>query len=363
MAMAGTAKKEKKKGAKETPYGTIRIKTSDLKPYIKARKSWKRCSKEFPEAMGVIELFRAHDKFNILIDKKNPEFLKGELSPDGKIKGARIKVLPDGEELDKAYPLLAKHLTVHSESSHHHWDVIYENPCGKYAYLYTLEKKKGFVRKKYLLVDEFEKYYPKLKRNVYRALRNGNDHLALPMYTLLKTYMRIGNEIYYKAHGHKGLTTLKKKDIKIKGSYVSFNYIAKDGVPINIMEKFPHIYILRLQRILKSIKKTDFVFINSVNSHPLHENHFKEAFKRYCGREFYPHIVRSFYATEKVKEFLKTRKSPTKDEIRVLFLSIAEKLGHKRYDKNGRVWKEHYNVTINHYIQPGLVRHIKSIAK
>ena len=330
-------------------------------PYEKTKKSWKKSSKSFPEAALVIELFKAHNNLGALIDAKNPKFLKGQLSPEGKVQGARINVLPNGKELDKAFPLFAPHLTIHDESSNRHWDVIYQNAGGTNSYLYTLEERSRFTRKKYKIVDEFAKHYSKLKRNVYNALKDESDHLALPMYTLLKTYMRIGNEIYYKAHHHKGLVTLTSSNIAIEGNCVLFNYIAKDGVPTNIKSTFPHIYISRLQKILSSAKKSSFIFANNDTGHPLNDEHFKEAFKRYCDREFYPHIVRSYYATRKVWEFLKTHKSPKKDEVRSLFLSIAEKLGHKRFAKKDGVWKESYNVTVNHYIKPELVKRIKTI--
>ena len=356
MSKISNFKKEK---LPEAP-GTIRIKTADLQPYEKTKRSWKKSFKSFPEAMLVIELFKAHGNLGALIDINNPKFLKGQLSPDRNVQGGRIDVLPNEKKLDKAFPLLAPHLTIHDESSSRHWDVIYQNPGGTYSYLYSLEKRNRFVRKKYKIVDEFTKCFPKLKRNVYNALKDKNDHLALPMYTLLRTYMRIGNEIYYKAHRHKGLATLKKDNVSINGNRVLFKYIAKDGVPTTIDSTFPNIYISRLQEILKSTDKTSFIFANRNTGHPLSDTHFKEAFKRYCGREFYPHIVRSYYATEKVREFLRTHKVPTKENVRSLFLSIAEKLGHKRFAKKDGVWKESYNVTVNHYIQPELVEKIKA---
>ena len=80
---------------------------------------------------------------------------------------------------------------------------------------------------------------------------------------------------------------------------------------------------------------------------------------KYCGKEFYPHIVRSYYATRKARRFLKTNKVFKKVDVQRLFISIARKLGHKRYMKNDGIWKECYNVTINHYIQPALVEKIK----
>jgi len=356
--MKGNFHLEKKKIPVEP--GTIRIKTKDLKPYEKTKMSWKKSSKDFPRTRFIIKLFKAHGRLKALIDEKNPKFLKGQLSPTGKTQGARIKILPNGKKLDKAFSLFAQDLTIHHESSNYHWDVIYKNPGGTYSYLYVLEKKKRLIDKKYKVVNDFAKYYPRLRRNVYEALKKEDDYIAVPMYTLLRTYMRIGNEIYYKIHHHKGLTTLKKKDISINGKYVSFNYVAKDGVPTNIRASFPNIYINRLKKMLSSVNDTSFVFINRETGHPLSDMHFKDAFKRYCGKEFYPHIVRSYYATTRVEMFLATRTSFTKEEIRNLFLSIAEKLGHKRFVKKDRVWKESYNVTINHYIRPELMEKVRS---
>ena len=349
-----------KKNSEISP-GTIRIKTRNLAPYEKTKKSWKKSSRSFPEAMVIIKLFKAHRNFHTLIDQKNPKFLKGQLSPQNKVQGARINILPNGKKLDKAYSLFARQLCIHNESSTSHWDVMYQNHGGTHAYLYTIEKKQRFIKKKYEVVNKFAKLYPTLRRRIYYALRDKKDEFAVPMYTLLKTYMRIGNEIYYKMNGHKGLTTLKKKDISIRERYVTFSYIGKDGVPTKIKSRFPNVYILRLQKRLKSIKETAFVFMSKATGDIFHDIHFKNAFKRYCGREFYPHIIRSYYATSRVQYFLRMHKHATKEDIRVLFIAIAEKLGHKRFDKKNHVWKENYNVTIRHYIKPALIKRVKAI--
>jgi len=344
--------------------GTLRIKTHDLKVYEKTSTKynyWKNTSVKFPEAMQVIKLFRAHKNFHFLIDTKNPQFLKGQLCR-GKVQGARINILPDGRKLDKAYSLFSPNLTIHDESSNEHWDVIYMNPNGAFSYVYTLDKKARAVKIKYAQVKNFEKFYPVLKKKVSSALKNKNDNLALPMYTLLKTCMRVGNEIYYKAHGHKGLTTLMKSDISIKGNTVTFNYLAKDGVPAIISDVFPDSYVSRLKQTLKLLKSSSFVFTND-SGHPLHENQFKMAFKKYCGTEFYPHIVRSYYATSVSKDFLKNHKSASREQVKALFLSIAEKLGHKRFSKKHNKWEDSFNVTIHHYIEPDLVEKVKGLVK
>ncbi|MBT3323639.1 hypothetical protein HN840_03045 [archaeon] len=345
---------------KETLPGTLRIKTKDLQVYEKTKSSWKKSKVKFPNASQVIKLFKKSKNLKSLIDKNDPNFLKGQLSSEGKCQGARINILPNNKTLDKAYSLFANHLTIHDQKSNEHWDVLLQNPGGTYAYIYTLDKKSKAKLRKYKKVKEFDKHYPLIKRKVTLALKNKNDHLALPMYTLLNTYMRVGNEIYFKAHGHKGLTTLKKKDIKIKGKEVTFNYLAKDGVPRTIKKNFPPNYLRRLNKKLKDLKTDSFVFTGP-NGHPLKDTKFKEAFKSYCGKEFYPHIVRSHHASLRAREFLKTHKTTNKKEMKEFFLSLAQDLGHKKFSKKENIWKESYTVTLNHYVDPELVEKIRAL--
>ncbi len=340
--------------------GMIRIRASSLGAYEKTKSSWKKSLKIFPEAMLVIKLFKKNKRFSYLIDKKDPRFLKGQLAPGGLVQGARIDILPDGKKLSKAFSLFAPNLMLHDESSRYHWDVIYKNPGGTYSYLYTMEKIKKFRAKKYQTVKEFEKHYKRIKTSVYEALKNESDFFAVPMYTLLKTYMRVGNQIYYALRRHKGLTTMKKNDFDIKGKKVTFRYIGKGGVPTSITENFPKAYIDRLRGLLRRTGRQSFVFVNKNTGRPINEDHFRMAFRKYCGREFYPHIVRSFYATNRVKKFLATRRPINKKDVYNLFYSIAEKLGHKRFVKKDRAWREDYRVTINHYVQPEILNRVKS---
>lgn len=343
--------------------GIIRIKAKDLTTYEKTENSWKKSKQQFPEILKIVKLYKSHKSLNELIDKKDPEFIKGQLGPKKEIQGVRINILPDGKKIDKAYSLFAKNLKVHDQSSDEHWDVLYQNKGGTWAYCYTLDKKLKHRNQKYNKVKQFTKILPNLFSNVSKALDDKNDHLAIPMYTLLKTYMRVGNEIYYKAHKHKGLTTLKKKDIKIEKNLVTFNYLAKDGVPRKIVRKFPKKYVSRLKSMTKKLNNNDFVFTNCNTGHPLRDQQFKKAFKNYCGKEFYPHIVRSHYATSTVQNFLKGKRKISKEEANQLFLSVAAKLGHKKFIKKENQWKDNYSVTINHYIEPKLVEKVRRMVR
>ena len=130
---------------------------------------------------------------------------------------------------------------------------------------------------------------------------------------------------------------------------------------MEISKEFPQDYIQRLKEQLKNKEKSDFIFVK--NNKPMRDTDFMEAFEKYCGQRFYPHIVRSYYATKKAKEFLQKHAKAEKRQIKSLFLEIAEQLGNKRFDKKSNEWKDSYNVTIHHYIQPELVEKINNLAK
>lgn len=331
-----------------------RIKVSNFSICKICGKSCKKCLIDFSNAITVAKLFKAYGNLEMIIDSKNPKFLKGGIA-NGKVFGGKINVLPDGKKLDKAYSLFAPGLILHNEKSNSHWNVIFKNPNGKFTYIYTLEKKKISTREKYKKVDEFEKCLPILKHNLIKSLNK--DSIVLPMIILLKTKMRVGNEIYYKQDHHKGLTTLKKRDIKITGNQIIFEYIAKDGVPQKIIESFSKQVIKKLKDILKAKKLNDFVFVDSEN-HPLKDIVFEQAFEKYCGKKFYPHIVRSHYATKEAEKFLEGKKKISKDDAMKFYLKIAEKLGHKKFSKEKK-WENSYQVTLHYYVRPKLVKQIE----
>ena len=347
---------------KEILLGTTRVQWKDLQVYEKTKTTWKKSSQTFPYLEKIVHLFKANHTYALLRDTKNPRFLKGQMYK-GQVQGARINILPNKQVLDKAYSLFADELNVHDQESHDHWDLLYKNKGGGYAYAYTVKKKKIHSKEKYKKVEAFDKVYTSLLQKVTRALKDKQDHLALPMYTLLKTYMRVGNEMYYKAHGHKGLTTLKKKDLSIHANTVIFKYIAKDGVPLEITHNFLPQYMHRLKEEIQKKKPNDFIFTSPKSSHPLAEKEFQKAFQRYTGQSFYPHIVRSHYATQRVKQFMKGKKRVSKEAVQQLFFSIAHALGHRRFQKKEKIWQENYNVTVHHYINPEVLAKVEKLER
>jgi len=114
---------------------------------------------------------------------------------------------------------------------------------------------------------------------------------------------------------------------------------------------------------LSKKKSSDFVFVDK-NNHPLRDSEFMKAFVRYCGVRFYPHIVRSFYATSKAEEFLNSLKNGekvSKKQVKELYTSIASKLGHRSFSKKNNLWKDNPNVTIHYYLDPEIIKEIDKI--
>jgi hypothetical protein len=338
--------------------GCYRIRHKDLEIVECEGRSCRKSKAKFPEAVRAVELFRNHDNLDLIRDG---DFLFGGIK-DERVIGKRIGVLPDGVKLNKAFPLFAKDLAIHDEKSHGHWDVIFRNPSGKFCYLYSLDKIKNSKKKKFSLVDDFERRLPRLKKNLMAAL--GESELVLAMLVLLKTKMRVGGEIYYKRSHHKGLTTLKKKNLKISGDKIIFDFVGKDGVPQIIEESFERKVLDELKRILKKRKKDDFVFLKE-DGKIFRDSDFEVGFERFCGERFYPHIVRSHFATREVERFLRNRQSAIGnrrgEDVKEFCLDLAGKLGHKKFSKKSGAWENSYEVTLHHYVRPDLVEKIKSI--
>jgi len=341
------------------PVGTTRLKVKNCEPVIKTKSSWKKTKLDTANIKKIIKLYKEKKNTKELYDTKDKTFFKGFITKDNLVRGEKISILPSKNKLEKPFSLLAPHLTIHDEENSSHWDVIFQNPNGKFSYIYTTKKRDLSRKKKFAKVKDFKKALPKLRKNLNLALKKG-ELMALPIYTLLKTSIRIGNLDSYKKSNHKGLTTLKKENIKIKKNNVNLNFIGKGGVPQNLNEIFQNNYAEKLVELINNTKKKDFIFTTKDNK-PLKDTHFEKAFQRYSGKIFYPHIVRSFYATITIEQFLKINKKPSKEEVKDLYNKIATKLGHKKFSKKDNQWHPSYTVTIAHYIDPVLVDKIHSL--
>lgn len=340
--------------------GTKRIKSQDLKQYIKTNSDWIIADNVPKCTQKAITNYLKTNKISLLIDEITTEFLKGHLNPEGKISGKRIKTLPNGKNLARGgFSIFAKNLKFNLDGKTS-WDVCYENSSRLKTYLYTEEKIDLEKKRKAKIVDEFSKFYNEITKRLEKDIKTKNKTEYLALYTLLKTLIRVGNLEHYNHTKHKGLTTLQKKDIKINKNKVTFQFIGKDAVPQNIQKEFPPFYITQLKKLLKSKKPNDFVFTDKKDK-PIHSITFTDILYSYTKKHFYPHIIRSFYADTECKQFLKHNKKANKKQIEQKFLEIACNLGHKKYNKKKNEWEICYKVTINNYIRPEYTEKMKKL--
>src|SRR5688500_16638777 len=85
---------------------------------------------------------------------------------------------------------------------------------------------------------EFSEVLPMLRERIERDLR-APDHtrrqlLATVVALLDKTLIRVGNDEYARENASFGLTTLRRRHVKVKGTAVRFTFRGKSGVEHNV---------------------------------------------------------------------------------------------------------------------------------
>ena len=352
---------------KELPVGTKRVKCEDLNEYIRCNKNWKQLGDVSFWVKTNIKYYLDNDNFNFLVDSNVCDFLKGCVMPCGTISGGRIKYLPNGKKLARGgFSLFAKNLKFNVDSDSN-WAVMYENVSGLKTYLYDEDNVALEREKKAKLVDKFIKFYPVILRRLEKDLIDKKEVKYLGLYTLLRTFMRVGNLEYYLHLGHRGLTTLQKRNIFFADSdsgksLVIFDFLGKDGVPQHISCEFPSFYIDILKGILDELYVDDFVFADS-DGVPIHSAVFSKLMFEYTGEHFYPHIVRSYYADLTCSKFISSHMSATKKQVQNVFLDVAKVLGHKKFDKEKGSWVVDSKVTVLNYIRPEYSLKMQSMIK
>ncbi|PIN81494.1 hypothetical protein COV13_00955 [Candidatus Woesearchaeota archaeon CG10_big_fil_rev_8_21_14_0_10_32_9] len=340
--------------------GTKRVKTKDLKQYSKKGLNWIVTSDMTDSTRKAIELYTQNKKIEHLVDSFVTDFLKGHITPENQIGGGRIKILPNGKKLARGgFSIFAKNLKFNNNNLTE-WDVSYDNVSGLKTYLYNEDKLHLEQNRKAKLVDKFSAKYTTILNELEQDIKRFKTIEYLALYALLITKIRVGHLEYYKHLGHKGLTTLQKKDITIKRNAINFKFIGKDGIPQNVTKDFPEYYIKLFKNILLKKKNNDFVFANS-NGFPLHSDVFSKILYKYTGEHFYPHIIRSHYADTESKNFLNKHKKSSKQEVLDEFKLIAAELGHKKFNKKKNDWELDYKVTVANYIRPKFSEKMKEL--
>lgn len=155
---------------------------------------------------------------------------------------------------------------------------------GRKQYLYHAEWTRQSQQGKFDRMIGFAKALPELRKRIEHDLRKSGwpreKVISLVITILDQTALRIGNKMYEQENGTFGVTTLKRKHMKVNGNAISFQFKAKGGIYKNTQIKGRRLTRLirecsELQgqevfQYLDSDGKPHPVFSHDVNSY-LHE--------------------------------------------------------------------------------------------
>jgi DNA topoisomerase-1 len=121
---------------------------------------------------------------------------------------------------------------------------------GRKQYRYHPHYREARDRTKFQAMLEFSEVLPRLRERIERDLR-APDHtrrqlLATVVRLLDRTLMRVGNDEYARENNSFGLTTLRRRHVKVDGRTLRFSFRGKSGVEHSIALTDP-----RLARIIQ----------------------------------------------------------------------------------------------------------------
>lgn len=105
---------------------------------------------------------------------------------------------------------------------------------GRKQYRYHPRWRSARDQSKYEKMVRFAQALPKVRESVRRLLGQKKPSrerlLALMVLIMEQTHIRVGNEEYARANGSFGLTTLRRRHVRIEGTTLSFRFRGKSGV-------------------------------------------------------------------------------------------------------------------------------------
>lgn len=134
-----------------------------------------------------------------------------------------------------------------------HLQVTGRDARGRKQYRYHEKWREARDETKYDRMLNFGAALPKIRQRVEEDLSvpglPKNKVLATVLSIMERTFIRVGNEEYVKQNKSYGLTTMRNKHVKVKGSVLRFNFRGKSGVEhdVNVSDR-------RLARIVKKLQ-------------------------------------------------------------------------------------------------------------
>lgn len=145
--------------------------------------------------------------------------------------------------------------------------VIGYDSAGRRQYLYTENHNEHVRKKKYKNLIELAEKYDKIKKELEKEIKKSNltkvKIIAIIIKIIMHCNFRIGTEKGVKLYNSTGITTLKKKHIKINSKNLEIKFIGKKGVVNHcfIKKKEDNLLYDNIINLTDKKKKEDFVFL------------------------------------------------------------------------------------------------------
>jgi DNA topoisomerase-1 len=210
---------------------------------------------------------------------------------------------------------------------------------GRKQYRYHPSYREARDRSKFRRMLEFSEVLPRLREKIERDLRapdlSRRQLLATVVRLLDRTLIRVGNDEYVRENKSYGLTTLRRRHVKVTGGMLRFDFRGKSGVDHVILLDDP-----RLARIVQRCRDLPgqemFQYLDADKKrHSVDSDDVNEYLKELTGREVTAKDFRTWGGTMAAAVALreKTRAASRREaerHINEAIDAVAERLGNTR---------------------------------
>jgi len=185
---------------------------------------------------------------------------------------------------------------------------------------------------KYAHLVEFADALPALRRRMKRDLKQPGqprEKILAALVTLLEqTLIRVGNEDYARTNNSFGLTTLRNRHVKVKGTEVRFLFQGKSGKQWSLSLRDP-----RVAKVVRSCQELPgqhlFGYRNGDGTvHAVSSSDVNAYLREISGRDITAKDFRTWAGTVKAAMGLRGLETPvTKKALRGVIADVAQALG------------------------------------
>jgi DNA topoisomerase I len=220
-----------------------------------------------------------------------------------------------------------------------HIQVTARDARGRKQYRYHQSYREARDQSKFRRMLEFSEALPVLRQRVERDLRAGEltrrQLLATVVHLLDKTLIRVGNDEYARDNHSYGLTTLRRKHVRVNGALLRFSFRGKSGVDHSVAVNDP-----RLARIIQRCHDLPgqeiFQYLDAFGKRkPVSSDDVNDYLREVSGRDITAKDFRTWGGTMVAAVALRTmgpatsRREADRNILRALD-TVAERLGNTR---------------------------------